>query len=161
MRSLSPASILQGTSGVGPQPPACCSLLTIFVLVLMTRTAVAQSDACTNRPAGYVCRLSQDSVCDPAEACNGMDTACPPDHFADDTQACVLNDPCTTKDHCHDGQCVAGIQICGAIAGQLCVASRDVFPCSRTGPQSRIDVRATVDRANLKGRAKFTAVAFR
>ena len=126
----------------------------------------APSSCCTRdchlRPSGAVCRPARSTLCDTAETCDGIHDACPPDAFAGPDTGCVLEDPCTIKDHCQDGLCVSGIQICSALVGQPCVASSDLFPCRTLGKQPAriIGVRANIDRTNRRGVGRLAALAF-
>src|SRR5262249_51929788 len=120
------------------------------------------SGDCTLRSSGELCRQARSTSCDAAETCDGIHATCPAGSFADSQTGCGLQHPSTIKDHCEAGQCVRGIPVCSAMAGQRCVATRDLFPCRtlRARPTRSIDARANIDRQNFPGPAKLAAEAF-
>ncbi len=102
---------------------------------------------CHLRRQGEVCRAARSTLCDRDEVCDGLTPTCPADAFADPTTPCAIQDPCTVKDHCEGGVCVAGIRVCGATASQCLGCEK---PHAKRLPR-RIDVECKVDRHNLPG----------
>lgn len=58
-------------------------------------------------PAGTVCRPIQ-ALCDLAEVCDGVSTACPADAKVEDTTPCGDGNPCTRDATCQGGICTGG-----------------------------------------------------
>jgi hypothetical protein len=76
-------------------------------------------------------------------------------HFASGTTECVVQDPCTIKDHCDAGRCVPGVMVCGGLVSEPLTAKNQ--------PRRRIDLRCQVDRRLLAGATRggsCQAVAF-
>jgi hypothetical protein len=68
---------------------------------------------CRLQPSTFVCRIAT-NTCVTNTECSTGEEKCPPSINEPDNQPCLSSQPCTVDDHCQDGTCMSGTQVCKA-----------------------------------------------
>jgi hypothetical protein len=102
--------------------------------------------------AGTPCR-PESSVCDRAEACNGMASSCPADRFVDDGVSCGPGAPPCVVERCETGVCTPELATDFCLIDAACVSSgtADDSGCRACTPAERTDGWTDITTADAPG----------